>query len=256
MYYRTKVIVCEGENSETGVRALKAAGFEATGCENDGVKVCEKIKEEKPDVVIMRVYMPGMDAISVMKRIKESGEKKPMYIVTADYDSPTVNRELMKNGAGYILIKPFEYKEAAERIAGLMSPEEEEKKEEDKTKEVTGVLHSLGVPAHIKGYKYVRDAILLTLEDERMIESVTKRLYPRIGQINETTGERVERAIRHAIEIAWNRGDIDTLNEYFGSTIEKGRGKPTNSEFIAMIADKMKLKQSERSGGSPLAFFG
>lgn len=163
--------------------------------------------------------------------------------------------ELTQSGADYIMMKPIDYKSLAERISNLcaskriISPNNAQRSQpvsevfagSDLETQVTKVIHQIGVPAHIKGYQYLRTAILMTIEDSDIINSVTKILYPTVAKKYATTSSRVERAIRHAIEVAWDRGDVETLNSYFGFTIQNNRGKPTNSEFIAMIADNLRL---------------
>lgn len=157
-----------------------------------------------------------------------------------------VEREAIRAGAAFYILKSFDYEMLAERIE-LMSgyitdgPKVKPVKTTDLEEMVTEILHQIGVPAHIKGYQYLREAIMMSVEDAQIINSVTKKLYPGIALRHMTTSSRVERAIRHAIEVAWDRGDIETLNSYFGYTIHSMRGKPTNSEFIAMISDKVRL---------------
>lgn len=171
--------------------------------------------------------------------------------MTTAYDSPFVESEIMQSGASYYMLKPFDLADLIDRVIALtgfnsQSSAMENRRLVSKTMDlemmITEVIHQIGVPAHIKGYHYLRESIRLSIENQEMINSVTKLLYPTVAKMFNTTSSRVERAIRHAIEVAWDRGDVDTLNSYFGYTIHNSRGKPTNSEFIAMIADKLRLE--------------
>lgn len=232
--------------------SLKTMGFFVVARPKDGLVLFESIKNESPDVVIIDAIMPHLDAIELIKKITNSVYKKPIFIVTTAYDNPFIEREVMANGAAYYMLKPFEMKTLAERILSLTGGETKEPSRSfsysahdshtDLEYVVTDIIHQIGVPAHIKGYHYLRTAILLSISDSEMINSVTKLLYPTVAKKYSTTSSRVERAIRHAIEIAWDRGDLDTLNSFFGYTIHNSKGKPTNSEFIALIADKLRLQ--------------
>ena len=169
-----------------------------------------------------------------------------MVMVLSGFDNPTLEREVMTAGADYYFLKPFDPAAMAQRILSLYGERPEGSAAAPAGRnlelEVTEIIHQIGVPAHIKGYQYLRDAILMAIEDGEIINAVTKRLYPAVAKRHGTTSSRVERAIRHAIEVAWDRGDVDTLTAYFGYTIHNERGKPTNSEFIAMISDKFRLQ--------------
>ena len=210
---------------------LAAQDIAVTVCEKDGAKALAALSAEKPDAVLLDAFMPGLDALTVKQRYDEAGGGKTVFFVTGSFTDDALESEMMKKGFSFYFQKPFDPEVLAARA-----------------RTVTEILHQIGVPAHIKGYQFLRDAILMTMENQDYINSVTKRLYPEIAKRNGTTASRVERAIRHAIEVAWDRGDVDTLNSYFGYTIHNLRGKPTNSEFIAMIADKMRLdKKSHRT---------
>ena len=174
---------------------------------------------------------------------------KTTFFVTGAFQNEAVEQDLLDNGFSFFFVKPFDETVLAARVlkcAGTAAPRVTFPQDSDELV-VTEILHQIGVPAHIKGYQFLRDAILLTIDDHEYINAVTKRLYPEIAKRNGTTASRVERAIRHAIEVAWDRGDVDTLNSYFGYTIHNLRGKPTNSEFIAMIADKIRLDKKRRA---------
>ncbi|MEG1778921.1 MAG: sporulation transcription factor Spo0A, partial [Oscillospiraceae bacterium] len=209
-------------------RVLNAYGFEAVTCAKDGTKLSEKIKEIKPAIVLMNMFMPGLDAIGVMKNIKEQKDlPTPMFMVMVAYYTPALEKELISSGAAYYFLKPFDTEVLVERIAQLSGTEISTGTQETVAKTplidlelmVTEIIHQIGVPAHIKGYNYLRDAIMLSVKDSEVINSVTKILYPTVAKKNKTTSSRVERAIRHAIEVAWDRGDIEILNSYFGYTI-------------------------------------
>ncbi len=251
---QNKISVLIGDNStEFGVLCgdiLMSEGFDVTIVPKDGIKVVEAIKSFSPDVVVMESFMSQIDAIGVMKDISKSMRIKPNFIVISGYDNKFIEKEIMENGASYYILKPFDVHALCDRIMSISMHtkvntkvgEENNNVNNDLESIVTDVILNIGVPAHVKGYHYIRQAIILSIEDQNMINSVTKLLYPTVAKIFNTTSSRVERAIRHAIEIAWDRGDVDTLNSYFGYTINTGRGKPTNSEFIAMISDKLRLK--------------
>ncbi|SCJ87692.1 sporulation transcription factor Spo0A [Neobittarella massiliensis] len=230
---------------------LKSKGFEVQTTKKDGKQVLEHISADHPQVVIMDAFMSGLDAIAVMQAVKESGaEKRPVYICVLSFNNFAIENQLLAAGCNYCAIQPFDMDVLSKRIASLCGMSEAGPAgtlapapvtATDLEISITETLHMIGVPAHIKGYHYIRDAIQLCIENSEMLGSVTKLLYPTVAKMHGTSASRVERAIRHAIEVAWDRGDIDVLNTYFGYTVNALRGKPTNSEFIAMIADRMKL---------------
>ena len=227
---------------------LKSYGFQVQTCPRDGMKVLQCIKKEQPQVVVLEMFMPNLDALEVMGLLKkESFPAMPHFVVTTAFINPHLEREVMEAGASYCFLLPYDPEVMAERISRIAkTPGAQEgvlvSDRPDLEVMVTEIIHQIGVPAHIKGYHYVRESIMLAVERPEIINSVTKQLYPEVAKRFGTTASRVERAIRHAIEVAWDRGDVDTLNSYFGYTIHNGRGKPTNSEFVAMIADKIRLK--------------
>ena len=251
-----KISVLLADNSEyfavPCANGMKAQGLDVMTTEKDGRTVLEAIERYQPDVVIMDFFLPRLDAIGVMKRMQEKADgQRPLVMIMSGFDNPALEREAMSAGADYYFLKPFDAEAMAQRILSLCgeqpavhavktpAPSEANSNLEI---QVTEIIHQIGVPAHIKGYQYLRDAILLAIEDDTIINAVTKRLYPAVAKKHGTTSSRVERAIRHAIEVAWDRGDVDVLNSYFGYTIHNSRGKPTNSEFIAMISDKFRLQ--------------
>ena len=251
MLNKLKILIAD-DSLEIGVSCanyLKSNGMNVINRPKDGEMIYEAIKQYLPDIVVMDAVLPNLDAVDLMRKVKSSVYKTPYYIISTAYDHPFMEKQLMENGASMILLKPYEIKTLYERIITLSKLILTEgitiaKESDDNDMEVivTDIIHQIGVPAHIKGYHYLREAILLSIYDSEMLESVTKMLYPTVAKKFSTTSSRVERAIRHAIEIAWDRGDIDTLNSFFGYTVNTGKGKPTNSEFIALITDKIRLK--------------
>ena len=232
-------------NEKAAEGAVKR-GIELNIIERNGKVLLDNIARLKPDVILMELYMQGMDAFSVINTMKKNFRELPVIIVTAAYATPIIERELLSLGCDFFMLSPFDIEDMENRIIKLIKERNMERKRGDKYPglkiEVTEILHQIGVPAHIKGYHYLRDSIIMAVEDPEIINAVTKQLYPSVAKTYETTSSRVERAIRHAIEVAWARGDVDILNSYFGYTIQNTRGKPTNSEFIAMISDKLSLK--------------
>ncbi|MGL5973188.1 MAG: sporulation transcription factor Spo0A [Oscillospiraceae bacterium] len=230
--------------------ALRDYGFEVVLEEKDGLKILEAIKIEKPQIVLMDVFLPKIDSIAVMLDIKdESNMYMPKFFLMSSFDNQELERQIMSAGASYYFLKPFDTNVLIDRIKLISGYKDkrssyvklEDSSNDDLEVKVTETIHNMGVPAHIKGYSYLRESIIMSIENKEMINSVTKLLYPSVAKKFDTTSSRVERAIRHAIEVAWDRGDVETLNGYFGYTIHIGRGKPTNSEFIALIADKIRL---------------
>ena len=223
--------------------ALEARGVAVTVCEKNGAAALEALRRERPAAVLLDAFMPELDAITVKQRYEAEGGRA-RFFVTGSFQSEALEQELLDSGFAFYFLKPFDESTLASRVL-RQAPAASGPAASDELV-VTEILHQIGVPAHIKGYQFLRDAILLTSLDPDYINAVTKRLYPEIAKRNRTTASRVERAIRHAIEVAWDRGDVEVLNSYFGYTIHNLRGKPTNSEFIAMIADKMRLDKKQR----------
>ena len=200
--------------------------------------------------MIIDAFMPKVDALGVLKILSESKmEKRPAMIMISSVDNPEFESEIINAGADYYFLKPIELNMLAQRLTQILKWTKDGYKgnfskgvmKESVEIVITDIMREIGVPAHIKGYHYLREAIRLTVDDPELMQAVTKILYPTIAKTNKTTSSRVERAIRHAIEVAWDRGDVDVLSSYFGYTIQDSRGKPTNSEFIAMISDKLRL---------------
>lgn len=251
-----KILIADETNFGTScAQTLKNNGYEVFLCKKDGERVVSLMTTTNFDVLVMDVFMPQLDAIGVMEKLQNIMHKKPLTILLSGVDNPNFESQLMSIGADYYFLKPVTAQTVAARIERLVAWKDNKKREKisnapnsnDIELVVTEVLHEIGVPAHIKGYQYLRSAILTCISDSSMLSGVTKVLYPTIAKKFETTSSRVERAIRHAIEVAWDRGDVDVLSSYFGYTIQSQRGKPTNSEFIAMITDKLKLSLKNAS---------
>ena len=249
----------QSEIFDVGYRGTDHGGLpRSTGAERRGGHGRGKGREQgpaedavRPQVVLLDAFMPGLDALAVKQRYNAAGERHTSFFVTGAFQSEEMVQELLDEGFAYYFVKPFDENVLASRVLKVALGQEKRVLHTSVDSDeltVTEILHQIGVPAHIKGYQFLRDAILLTMNEPEYINAVTKRLYPEIAKRNGTTASRVERAIRHAIEVAWDRGDVDTLNSYFGYTIHNLRGKPTNSEFIAMIADKMRLDKRQRVG--------
>ena len=228
---------------------LRSNKMDVRMCAKNGAELLKLYEEYHPEVIIMDAFLQHIDAMGVISRINmKDPVKRPLIIVMSGIDNPNFEREITKCGVDYYFLKPIDPQMMAERIIQISSWKgvgitAHYEAQEDLTVVITEILHQIGVPAHIKGYQYVREAIRLTVENPDMLNSVTKILYPTVAENFKSTSSRVERAIRHAIEVAWDRGDVEVLNSYFGYTIQSQRGKPTNSEFVAMISDKIRLKR-------------
>lgn len=236
--------VCKDKLLQLGYRDV----IEAT----NGEEALARIHADRPDIVLLDIWLSKIDSMQILKTVaaeKSLPEQRPSFIILSVVNNQNVFFEAVESGADYCMLKPLNYQALGERIIRLISQKKNSLTHSgipatmghDLESQVTKVIHQIGVPAHIKGYQYLRFAIIMTIHDNEVINSVTKILYPTVAKQFDTTSSRVERAIRHAIEVAWDRGDLDTLNAYFGYTIQQGRGKPTNSEFIAMIADNIRL---------------
>ncbi len=250
MQNKRKVLLTDDGSSFTGActSALRAAGFEVTVAPKDGVQVLSIAEKLRPDVLVMDSFLSRLDALGVLAEMKIREIPKPLTMILSPVGNPELEKEMIRCGADYYLLKPVEVTVLTQRIGQLcnwsasVEQAQAANSGENLLIQVSEIMHQLGVPAHIKGYQYLREAILLTIENSDMMSSVTKVLYPSVARKFKTTPSRVERAIRHAIEVAWDRGDVDVLSAYFGYTIQTSRGKPTNSEFIAMISDKLRLR--------------
>ena len=203
----------------------------------DGLAALEAVETLHPQVLLTDTLLPGLDGLGLLRRIRGKGTRT--IVITSAVMDNTV-QQARQAGAYAFLPKPADNKSLLEHITGAAAPPDEQSTPQLEGM-VTAIIHEIGVPAHIKGYQYLREAIILTVENMDVINAVTKVLYPEVAKRFGTTPSRVERAIRHAIEVAWDRGDIETLQKYFGYTVNSAKGKPTNSEFIAMIADRLQL---------------
>ena len=240
------------------------------GKAHNGEEICNIIKEREPDVVVLDIIMPKMDGLTVMENCQHDHmlKKTPAFIVVSAVGQERITEDAFSLGAEYYMLKPFDNQVLLNRIKNLRRRSDRRIRENVRPSvvreepgaygtrnletDVTNIIHEIGVPAHIKGYQYLRDAIILAVNDIEMLNSITKVLYPTIAKKHQTTPSRVERAIRHAIEVAWSRGKMDTIDALFGYTVSTGKGKPTNSEFIALIADKIRLEYKNRSFQSVL----
>jgi len=222
--------------------------LEPVGVAYNGLEALHLVKEHNPDIVILDIIMPHLDGIGVLEKLEaENLMSKPKVIILTAFGQESVTQRAVSLGADYYILKPFDFGILAARMrqmvegddninqANLTAPRSVEIA-------VTKVIHEMGIPAHLKGYHYLRDAILMIIRDITILGSITKELYPMIATKYHTTPSRVERAIRHAIELAWERGNNEMLNKYFGFSAKIENGKPTNSEFIAMIADRLRLE--------------
>ena len=226
----------------------KTEEFAVVGSTGDGTEALQILEQQKPDVAVIDVVLPGTDGLGILRRLKEQ-EARTKVIMLSAFCTDQVVAEAMNLGATYFLPKPCEAQTLLDRMnTAFGQPATPEERAVALKNRVTAVIHEIGVPAHIKGYQYLREAIIIAVNDLEVINAVTKVLYPAVAKRFATTPSRVERAIRHAIEVAWDRGDLETLQKYFGYTVSNAKGKPTNSEFIAMIADRLLLEKKNGTG--------
>ena len=223
--------------------------IDLVGLAYNGEEILTVIHEKKPDIVVLDIIMPHLDGIGVLERLSASGEKRPKIIVLTALGQESVTQRVVELGADYYILKPFNMDVLISRIrqlAGVITSLRPAATQAIKARpidvEVTSIIREIGIPAHIKGYQYLRDAIMMIVNEVELLGAVTKVLYPMIADKYTTTPSRVERAIRHAIEVAWSRGNMDMINRIFGYTVKLEKGKPTNSEFMAMIADKLRME--------------
>lgn len=233
-----------------------------TGIAKDGREALDLIQQKKPDLVVLDIIMPHLDGLGVLEKLNGMDlDKMPRVIVLSAVGQDKITQQAITLGADYYVVKPFDMDIFTKRIREMFNTQDVETKRRsvstqvvereaaatsrgpiDLETEITSIIHEIGVPAHIKGYMYLREAITMVVNDMELLSAVTKELYPSIAKKYNTTASRVERAIRHAIEVAWGRGQVDAINKLFGYTVHNEKGKPTNSEFIAIIADKLRLK--------------
>lgn len=244
-------ILCEYLNNQSDI--------EVVGVARDGMEAYDLITTKMPDVAVLDIIMPHLDGLGVLEKINMiQMQKRPLFIILSAVGQDKITQRALALGAEYYVVKPFDMEVLVSRIRQLKDIKQAAVIKSEHSSdfriphhspspknleaEVTSIMHEIGVPAHIKGYQYLRDAILMVIKDLDIINSITKQLYPTIAREYNTTPSRVERAIRHAIEVAWSRGQVDTIDSLFGYTVNLGKGKPTNSEFIAMVADKLRLE--------------
>ena len=242
------------EEMVTSDRELKLVGKA-----DNGEELYQIIRNKEPDVVLLDLIMPKMDGIRVMEEVQKNTnlKKHPRFIIITAIGQEQITEDAFRKGASYYIMKPFHNETVLNQIKQFKKNPQNDKykmkianisstQEESLESRVTNMIHEIGIPAHIKGYHYLRDSILMAIEDMDVLNAITKILYPTVAKKHQTTSSRVERAIRHAIEVAWSRGKIDILDKLFGYTISNGKGKPTNSEFIALVADTIRLEQKQR----------
>ena len=246
---RTSILIAD--NSEEFCVSLSAAlqrteRFAIVGTACDGEQVIKLLEERKPDILVLDLMLAKKDGLSILKSMA-AWERRPAVVATSGFMTDYVASAAAGLGVAYLILKPCDMDALVDRLeelrfdAGRSVPIRRAPGQSIEAL-VTGIIHEIGVPAHIKGYQYLREAIIIAVNDMDVINAITKVLYPQVAKTFQTTPSRVERAIRHAIEVAWDRGDLDTLQRFFGYTVSNTKGKPTNSEFIALIADKLQLQ--------------
>lgn len=262
MSEKTKVMVMDDNKEFVKILTMyinSQDDMEVVATANDGVNAVSKLRECKADILLLDIVMPERDGLAVLEdMVKEKDVNLPTVVIMSAIGQEKITQKAIALGATYYVVKPFDIGTLIDRLRDLISSETSDYVNipgcynkpiaanngiAPIEVRVTNIIHDVGVPAHIKGYQYIREAILLAVEDEEIINSITKVLYPNLAKKYQTTPSRVERAIRHAIEVAWNRGQIEMHDKIFGYTVNSNKGKPTNSEFIAMIADKLRLEE-------------
>ena len=248
MENRVKILIADGNEefcAHVKRRLEQVSGYEIVGTAADGQRAVELMRAAKPDVLVLDLMLSKLDGITVLKRAREM-DKPPAALVLTGFMTEYVAGMAASLGVQYFMTKPCELDAVAERIHEMTAIDGQLRQSAQRRQEVnieamvTSIIHEIGVPAHIKGYQ--REAIMIAVQDMDVINAITKVLYPQVAKTFATTPSRVERAIRHAIEVAWDRGDLETLQRFFGYTVSNTKGKPTNSEFIALIADKLQLQ--------------
>ena len=250
MENRTSIVLADAneEFRKTLQQTIEETGeFVVAGSTGDGAAALQLVSELKPKLLVMDLLLPSLDGFGLLEKMETAGMQAKTIVVSALYRDQIVS-QAMNKGVAFFMPKPCELPSLLERLRQAAAEETAAPENESQTleREVTAVIHEVGVPAHIKGYQYVREAIIIAVQDMDVINAVTKVLYPEVARRYSTTPSRVERAMRHAIEVAWDRGDLETLQRYFGYTVSNTKGKPTNSEFIAMIADRIRLQRKIR----------
>ena len=250
MENRGKVILADGSEEFRMLltKSIEESGeFEVVGATGDGAEAWELVQQTHPALLLTDLVLPGLDGFGLIRRC-EALEDAPRVLVVSAFCTEHAAAEAAELDVRAFLAKPISEVSLLEHMRRALRQEEPPAEEASPAleRQVTAIIHEIGVPAHIKGYQYLREAILITVADMDVINAVTKVLYPEVARRFDTTASRVERAIRHAIEVAWDRGDLETLQKYFGYTVNSAKGKPTNSEFIAMIADRLSLQRKQK----------
>lgn len=254
MESKKKLLIADADESFRSIlmdAVRDEADMEVLAVTGDGEEALRLVRELSPDVLIMDMVLARMDGLEVLSGLELASQ--PKVLVLSGFVRGNMAELAAAKGASYFMMKPCKLSAVIERVrqlGGAVSQEEDSRSpagaHQSLESSVTSIIHEIGVPAHIKGYQYLREAIVMTVENMEVINAVTKVLYPEVAKRFSTTASRVERAIRHAIEVAWDRGDLETLQKYFGYTVSNAKGKPTNSEFIAMIADRLQLQRKEK----------
>ncbi|MGC7872452.1 sporulation transcription factor Spo0A [Desulfosporosinus sp. SYSU MS00001] len=259
---RVKILIADDNHSickMLQIHISSQADLSVVGVAHNGLEAWELIQTQEPDIVILDLVMPNLDGLGVLEKLNaQMSMKQPKVIILTAFGQESLTHQAMALGVDYFILKPFDLELLSRRIRSLAEDTTSFKSSSksprslcDEAKipkridvEITNIMHKIGVPAHVKGYQYIRDAISMVVEDMSLLGAVTKELYPNIAKIHNTAASRVERGIRHAIELAWNRGQKDSLKKFFGYTMNIGRQKPTNSEFIAVLADRLRIMNS------------
>lgn len=238
---KIKIYIADSEDKNSFEEYFKTKDyFSVVGASNNGEKILCDVKELKPDFLIMEVILSGMDGFTVFEKLKaDLGRNCPKVIFVSNLSHSGFVSKAMKEGASYFMVKPVSPQILEERIFDLSINKEKAKEGKQLDEKISNIFISIGIPAHIKGYQFLREAVKLAVERPEIIGSITKQLYPTIAERFETSSSKVERGMRHAIEVAWNRGKIENINSLFGLKIYSSNEKPTNGELIALIADKM-----------------
>ncbi len=250
MYEKMTVILLQSdeESARQNRERFSELGLEVLGVCANGMEAVRVISDQQPDVVLMDSFLPGRSSYDIIASLQEVGYRKhTVFAVLSKVPNDRLAQQVMEAGGDLFLLPPLDYQFVRDRFSAILERKREgepgsaDDSRIELERYVANLMHEVGVPAHIRGYDYIRDSILLSLENRNMLKAITKELYPTVAKNNHTTASRVERAIRHAIEVAWGRGDIDVLNAIFGFTVKSSKGKPTNGEFISMLTERIRL---------------
>lgn len=235
-----KIYVADSAEENNIIDFFKKNGnFEFVGSSSDGVQVVQDVLKFKPDVLVMEVVLSNLDGFAVLEQIKKLKEKMPKVFFVSNLSHSGFVTKAIQSGASYFMVKPVSPENLESRIFEVLNNDNHKEGQKQLDEKISNIFISIGIPAHIKGYQFLREAVKLAVEEPEIIGSITKKLYPTIAERFETSSSKVERGMRHAIEVAWNRGKIENINNIFGLKIYNRNEKPTNGELIALIADKM-----------------